>query len=210
MYLPLAFLAWAFMHEAGVHATVAGVALAMLTRIKEDPGEHEAPAERVPAHRSPHLRRVLHPGVRVLRRGYRSSGTEFDHGVREPGGHRRDPGTGRRQADRRTARGLVHRTVHTGLRWPRGCPGWTSPPSAFRRDRLHRLLLIAELAFDDGSETQEYAKIAIFAASVISAFFAIIALRIRARSYRQMYDVDERDDDQDGIPDIYQTERGLP
>jgi NhaA family Na+:H+ antiporter len=71
-------------------------------------------------------------------------------------------------------------------------------------------LLIAELAFEDGSETQEFGKLAILAGSVLASVLAIVALRIRARSYRQMYQEDERDEDQDGIPDVYNSERGLP
>jgi len=53
VYVPLAVLAWAFMHESGVHATIAGVALGLLARVRPDPGEEEGPAERL-AHR-------LHP-----------------------------------------------------------------------------------------------------------------------------------------------------
>jgi len=210
VYLPLAFLAWAFMHEAGVHATVAGVALAMLTRIKEDPGEHEAPAERV--------QHIVHPisagfcipvfaffAAGIDLRG-QSLTTAFEYPVAigvilglvvgKPIGVLLGAWFTARFTRASLAKGLSWLDI-TAVGMLAGI-GFTVS------------LLIAELAFDDGSETQEYAKIAIFAASVISAFFAIIALRIRARSYRQMYDVDERDDDQDGIPDIYQTERGLP
>ncbi|MDA2986642.1 MAG: Na+/H+ antiporter NhaA, partial [Actinomycetota bacterium] len=49
-YVPLALLAWYFTHESGVHATVAGVVLGLLTRVKSDPGEEESPADRL-AHR---------------------------------------------------------------------------------------------------------------------------------------------------------------
>lgn len=44
LYLPLALLAWALVHAAGVHPTIAGVAIGLLTRVKPDPGEHESPA----------------------------------------------------------------------------------------------------------------------------------------------------------------------
>jgi NhaA family Na+:H+ antiporter len=36
---------WWFMHESGVHATVAGVLLGLLTRVRRDPGEDQSPAE---------------------------------------------------------------------------------------------------------------------------------------------------------------------
>lgn len=47
LYVPLAVIAWAAVHAAGVHATIAGVVLALLTRVKADPGEQEAPAVRL-------------------------------------------------------------------------------------------------------------------------------------------------------------------
>jgi NhaA family Na+:H+ antiporter len=44
-YLPLAAATWWFMHESGVHATIAGVLLGLLTRVRRDPGEERSPAE---------------------------------------------------------------------------------------------------------------------------------------------------------------------
>jgi len=45
IYLPIAVGAWWFMHESGVHATIAGVLLGLLTRVRRDPGEAHSPAE---------------------------------------------------------------------------------------------------------------------------------------------------------------------
>jgi NhaA family Na+:H+ antiporter len=45
LYLPLALTAWALLHASGVHATLAGVAIGLATRVRRDEGEHEAPAE---------------------------------------------------------------------------------------------------------------------------------------------------------------------
>jgi NhaA family Na+:H+ antiporter len=47
LYVPLALVMWAALHEAGVHATIAGVALGLLTRVRPDPGEEHAPAIRL-------------------------------------------------------------------------------------------------------------------------------------------------------------------
>jgi NhaA family Na+:H+ antiporter len=47
LYVPLAALTWYAVHAAGVHATVAGIALGLLTRVRPDPGEPEAPAVRL-------------------------------------------------------------------------------------------------------------------------------------------------------------------
>jgi NhaA family Na+:H+ antiporter len=47
IYLPLALVIWYLMHESGLHATIAGVAIGLATRVKRDRGEHESPAERL-------------------------------------------------------------------------------------------------------------------------------------------------------------------
>ncbi|MBA3249995.1 MAG: Na+/H+ antiporter NhaA [Geodermatophilaceae bacterium] len=46
-YVPLALGTWVALHESGVHATIAGMTLALLTRVRADPGEEEAPAARL-------------------------------------------------------------------------------------------------------------------------------------------------------------------
>ncbi|WP_067701212.1 Na+/H+ antiporter NhaA [Nocardia jejuensis] len=49
LYVPLALVAWYALHEAGIHPTLAGVGLGLLTRVRPDPGEDEhcAPAARL-------------------------------------------------------------------------------------------------------------------------------------------------------------------
>jgi NhaA family Na+:H+ antiporter len=47
LYVPLAVVAWWFMHESGIHATIAGVALGLLTRVIPDEDEKRSPAERL-------------------------------------------------------------------------------------------------------------------------------------------------------------------
>ncbi|MFD9703100.1 Na+/H+ antiporter NhaA [Lentzea sp. NPDC059081] len=47
LHVPIALATWWFMHESGIHATIAGVALALLTRVRRDPYEQEAPAVRL-------------------------------------------------------------------------------------------------------------------------------------------------------------------
>jgi NhaA family Na+:H+ antiporter len=47
LYVPLAVVTWVAVHSAGVHATIAGVALGLLTRVRPDPSEDEAPALRL-------------------------------------------------------------------------------------------------------------------------------------------------------------------
>jgi NhaA family Na+:H+ antiporter len=47
LYVPLVAATWFAVHETGVHATIAGVALALLTRVRTDPGEEESPCLRL-------------------------------------------------------------------------------------------------------------------------------------------------------------------
>lgn len=47
LYLPLAVGAWWFTHESGIHATIAGVVLGLLTRVRTDSTEDSSPAERI-------------------------------------------------------------------------------------------------------------------------------------------------------------------
>ncbi|GAA1942640.1 Na+/H+ antiporter NhaA [Amycolatopsis minnesotensis] len=47
LYVPLALITWVAVHSAGIHATIAGVALGLLTRVRPDEGEEEAPALRL-------------------------------------------------------------------------------------------------------------------------------------------------------------------
>ncbi|MCP3799868.1 Na+/H+ antiporter NhaA [Allokutzneria sp. A3M-2-11 16] len=47
IYVPLAVAVWIAVHSTGVHATIAGVALGLLTRVRRDRYEPEAPAVRL-------------------------------------------------------------------------------------------------------------------------------------------------------------------
>ena len=42
VYVPLAVAAWWFVHESGIHATIAGVVLGLLTRVRPRQGERPA------------------------------------------------------------------------------------------------------------------------------------------------------------------------
>ncbi len=52
-YLPVAVLAWWCVHEGGIHATIAGVALGLLTRVRLDAEEDHSPAEKLEHRLSP-------------------------------------------------------------------------------------------------------------------------------------------------------------
>ncbi|MEQ7129044.1 Na+/H+ antiporter NhaA [Actinopolymorpha sp. B11F2] len=60
VYVPLALAVWWLTYQSGIHATVAGVALGLLTRVRPDPEEKSSPAERLE-----HRLRPLSAGVAV-------------------------------------------------------------------------------------------------------------------------------------------------
>ncbi|RJQ74101.1 Na+/H+ antiporter NhaA [Pseudonocardiaceae bacterium YIM PH 21723] len=47
LYVPIAVAVWIAVHSSGLHATIAGVALGLLTRVRRDPYEKESPALRM-------------------------------------------------------------------------------------------------------------------------------------------------------------------
>lgn len=60
LYIAVALVAWWFTHESGIHATIAGVVLGALVRVRPDPSEQRSPAERLE-----HLLAPLSAGVAV-------------------------------------------------------------------------------------------------------------------------------------------------
>ena len=60
LYVPLSVATWWLVYESGVHATIAGVALGLLTRSRSDSAEDASPAERLE-----HRLRPLSAGVAV-------------------------------------------------------------------------------------------------------------------------------------------------
>ena len=76
LYLPLAIACWWFMHEIGIHATIAGVALGLLTRVLPDAGESRSPAERLEHRLVPLSAGLAVPFFALLSAGVVIGGTE--------------------------------------------------------------------------------------------------------------------------------------
>ncbi|HEY5843322.1 MAG TPA: sodium:proton antiporter, partial [Mycobacterium sp.] len=55
----------------------------------------------------------------------------------------------------------------------------------------------------DGSD----AKIAVLAGSVIAGLLAAIVLTSRNAAYRRIHEAETADDDHDGMPDVYRTQK---
>jgi Na+:H+ antiporter, NhaA family len=206
IYVPLALVTWAVMHESGVHATVAGVALGLLTRVRPDPGETESPAERLEHMIRPWSAALAVPIFAFFSAGVTVVGTDLGAAISDP-----------------AAQGIVLGLVVGKFI---GIFGTTYLVVRFTRARLSSAmtwadiagvalvagvgftvsLLIAELAFDTDETQLAHAKLGILTASVIAAFLASLLLLRRNRAYRELADLENRDDDGDGIPDVYQRD----
>jgi NhaA family Na+:H+ antiporter len=65
-------------------------------------------------------------------------------------------------------------------------------------------LLIGELAFGLGSESDDHAKVGVLVGSLTAALLATVVLRARNRVYRRIEAMERLDRDDDGIPDVYE------
>ena len=206
VYVPLALVVWGLMHASGIHATVAGVALGLLTRVRRDPAEEEAPTDRWE-----HAIRPLSAGVCVPLFAFFSAGVTFvgnDDGaaiLTQP-------------VVLAIALGLVvgkpvgvlggawlvarftRASLSSSLRWADVAAVGVLAGIGFTVS-----LLISELAFETDQLRLGEAKVGVLSASVLAAVLATIALRMRARSYAAVYDAEEADSDGDGVPDVYQA-----
>ena len=63
---------------------------------------------------------------------------------------------------------------------------------------------IGDLAFGGGGDTDDHVKVGILLGSLVAAVLAGILVKARDRVYRRIYEAENVDDDQDGIPDVYQ------
>jgi len=204
IYVPLALVIWWATHESGIHATVAGVAMALLTRAHADPGESEAPADRLQSMLLP-----LSAGVCVPLFAFFAAGVDLrSTGLLEP-------------LSNPIAIGIL---VGLIVGKPLGVVGTAWIMARFTRASLNPAigwrdvvavgmlagigftvaLLITELAYYDDEGKLDSAKVAVFAASVISAALAALMLIGRNRHYRTVAAIEEADEDQDGVPDVYQ------
>jgi NhaA family Na+:H+ antiporter len=67
-------------------------------------------------------------------------------------------------------------------------------------------LLVGRLAFGAGSDADDHVKIGVLLGSLLAALLATVVLRIRNAHYRRLHAEETRDDDHDGIPDVYQRD----
>lgn len=186
VYLPLALTVWALVHDSGVHATVAGVALGLLTRVRPDPDEHESPAERLEHRLRPLSAGFAVPVFALLAAGVSVSGDAIVQLVRDPAALGVVLGlvvgkfVGVLGGAYLVAR-LTRAALSPGLDWAD-----VAPVGALSGIGFTVSLLIAELAFAGDPARLEHVKVGILAGSLASAGLALVMLRTRERHYREL------------------------
>ena len=206
VYVPLAIVIWALMYNSGIHATIAGVAMGLMLRCTTHEGEEHSPGERIE-----HLVRPLSAGLAVPMFAL------FSAGVAVSGGALGDVFT--KPETLGVVLGLVvGKTI--------GIFGGTWLTVRFTRAALSEdlawadvfavaslagigftvSLLIGELAFDGDAVLTDEVKAAVLIGSLIAATLATVLLKIRNSKYRRLCEVEERDEDRDGVPDIYEED----
>ncbi len=206
VYVPLALVNWALMHASGVHATIAGVAMGLMLRCHRRDGEEQSPGEHIE-----HLVRPLSAGVAVPLFAL------FSAGVSVSGGALADVFA--RPETLGVVLGLV---VGKAV----GVFGGTWLTARFTKAELNPelawadvlavaslagigftvSLLIGELAFAGDPVLTSEVKAAVLLGSLISAILAATLLKLRNNRYRRLVEEEERDDDLDGIPDVYEQD----
>jgi NhaA family Na+:H+ antiporter len=185
LLLPLALGAWALVHASGVHATVAGVLLALTVPVRRG-GETHSVAERLEHAVRPLSAGVAVPVFALLAAGVTLVGGGLQSAARDP------------VAWAVVAALVVGKTV--------GVLGGTWLTARFTRAELADelawsdvlglsllagigftvSLLIGELAFGAGSERDQHTKAAVLAGSLLAAALAAVVLRRRNRVHRRI------------------------
>ena len=179
LYLPLGLATWALLHESGVHATIAGVALGLAMRIKTKDGETESPLESTLDKFHPWSAGLCVPVFAFFAAGISIVGISVAQAFTSP----------------------VSVGVMIGLvvGKPIGILGFAWLAARFTKAELSKSLywgdvlaigllagvgftvslLITKLAFIGDAELDALARLSVLMASVIAAVLAVIALQIR-------------------------------
>ncbi|MFF9324066.1 Na+/H+ antiporter NhaA [Streptomyces sp. NPDC014776] len=206
VYVPLALVIWGLMYNSGVHATIAGVAMGLMLRCTTREGEEHSPGEHIE-----HLVRPLSAGLAVPLFALFSAGVLI---------------TPQALGDVFTKPETLGVVLGLVVGKTIGIFGGTWLTARFTRASLSEdlawadvfavatlagigftvSLLIGELAFEGDTVLTDEVKAAVLTGSVIAAIAATVLLKVRNAKYRRMVEAEERDDDLDGIPDIYEED----
>lgn len=212
--LPIGIVTWALVHESGIHATVAGVLLGFAVPVIRSQASGGPDAGPGLAEIFEHRFRPISAGIAVPIFAFFSAGVAVG-GWEGLGSALTDP----------VAVGIIVALV-AGK--PVGIMGTTWVLTKLTRARLDDSfrwidvfgvsllagigftvsLLVAELSFGQGTILDDHAKVGILAASLLASVLAAVVLSTRNRQYRVAEEEEKVDSDHDGIPDVYEKERG--
>lgn len=201
--LPLAVASWTLVHASGVHATIAGVLLGFTVPVLGG-GTGPGLAEHLEHRWRPVSAGFAVPVFAFFAAGVSLRGTDVGNLLTDP----------------------IVLGIAVGLVFGKaiGVFGSTWLMARFTRAELDRelswsdllgvaclagigftvSLLIGELAFGAGTAAEDKVKTGVLAGSLIAAVVASVLLVRRNKVYRRLDEQDRRDDDHDGVPDVYQ------
>lgn len=203
VYVPLALVVWGLMYNSGVHATIAGVAMGLMLRCHRHEGEEQSPGERIEHRVRPLSAGLAVPLFALLSAGVTISGEALGDVFTKPEtlgvvlGLVIGKTFGIFGGTWLTVR-FTRATLSDGLAWADVFAVASLAGIGFTVS-----LLIGELAFDGDAVLMDEVKAAVLIGSLIAAACATTLLKIRNAKYRALCAEEERDEDLDGIPDIY-------
>ncbi|MFC8271900.1 Na+/H+ antiporter NhaA [Streptomyces sp. NPDC057271] len=206
VYVPLALVVWGLMYNSGVHATIAGVAMGLMLRCTRHEGEEHSPGEHIE-----HLIRPLSAGLAVplfalFSAGVTVSGKSLGDVFTQPVtlgvvlGLVVGKAVGIFGGTWLAAR-FTKASLNPDLAWPDVFAVATLAGIGFTVS-----LLIGELAFEGDAVLTGEVKAAVLIGSLIAALLASVLLKLRVRKYQALCAEEDRDDDHDGIPDVYEQD----
>jgi NhaA family Na+:H+ antiporter len=207
IYVPLALVVWGLMYNSGIHATIAGVAMGLMLRCTRRDGEEHSPGEHIE-----HLVRPFSAGLAVplfalFSAGVAVSGSALTDVFTKPEtlgvvlGLVVGKAVGIFGGTWLTAR-FTRASLSDELAWPDVFAVASLAGIGFTVS-----LLIGELAFTDNPLLTDEIKASVLMGSLIAAVLSSVLLKIRNAKYRAVCAEEERDDDLDGIPDIYEEDK---
>ena len=211
LLVPLAVATWVLMHESGVHATVAGVLLGFAVPVRRSATLGGRELDAGMAEHFEHRLRPISAGVAIPVFAFFAAGVGVggaDGLVRALG----DPITlgivaglvaGKPIGIFLTTRVLsavTRANLDASLRWVD-----VIGVSMLAGIGFTVSLLIGDLAYGLGSERDEFVKIGVLAGSLSAALLATVVLLSRNATYRRIHREETVDEDDDGVPDVYQS-----
>jgi NhaA family Na+:H+ antiporter len=210
LLLPLAAATWTLVHASGVHATVAGVLLGFTVPVVRSEAAGGPDAGPGMAEHFEHRFRPLSAGFAVPVFAFFAAGVTVGglSGLADALGDRVALGIVGGLVVGKTVGVLVstylmarftRARLDSDLRWVD-----VLGLSVLAGIGFTVSLLIGELAYGAGSSRDEHVKVGVLVGSLLAALLAALILRLRNRTYRRLQEVEERDADRDGTPDVYQ------